>query len=71
MKKTLKNVMHKTFVFATLFIVIRLWVENETLKVIINKLALSNVIIFIAATLYFGIIVLVEYLKDENKDGGS
>ena len=29
MKRILKNIMHKTFVFATLFIIIRIWIANE------------------------------------------
>lgn len=42
MKRILKNIMHKTFIFATLFIVLRIWIANE----IIVKLIWTNVIIF-------------------------
>lgn len=61
MKRILKNIMHKTFVFATLFIIIRIWIANE----IIVKLIWTNVIIFISATLYLGTINLVQYLLED------
>lgn len=53
--------MHRTFVFATLLIIIRIWIANE----IIVKLIWTNVIIFISAALYLGTINLVEYLLDD------
>ena len=61
MKRILKNIMRKTFVFATLFIIIRIWIANE----IIVKLIWTNVIIFISAALYLGTINLVKYLLDD------
>ena len=53
--------MHKTFIFATLFIVLRIWIANE----IIVKLIWTNIIIFISAALYLGTISLVEYLLND------
>lgn len=53
--------MPKTFVFATLFIILRVWIANE----IIVKLIWTNVIIFISAALYLGAINLVKYLLED------
>ena len=46
MERILKNIMHKTFIFTTLFIILRIWVENETANKIIVKLMWTNIIIF-------------------------
>lgn len=61
MKRILKNIMHRTFVFATLLVIIRIWIANE----IIVKLILTNVIIFVSAALYLGAINLVTYLLED------
>jgi len=61
MKRILKNIMHKTFVFATLFITLRIWIANE----IIVKLICTDAIIFVSAALYLGAINLVKYLLED------
>ena len=65
MERILKNIMHKTFIFTTLFIILRIWVENETANKIIVKLMWTNIIIFVSATLYLSVINLVKYLLDD------
>lgn len=61
MKRILKNIMHKAFIFTTLLVIIRIWIANE----IIMKLILTNVIIFASAVLYLGAINLIKYLLED------
>lgn len=61
MKRILKNIMHRTFVFATLLIIIRIWIANE----IIVKLICTDAIIFVSAALYLGAINLAKYLLED------